>query len=194
MLVGCGGNEPAKAPAQAKAVASGETPSAKELASPTKASETPTKASETPTKAAESKPAPPLPLTVLGGVEIAGQGANPVVLEWEETMTNFSVSAVHLVIREDRHAHFERLGEHADTRDYVVPEADWKRVLEQLRTHKACTLRGSGEFEHEDQAPSLVIAVRGAACKVILSDVEWAMGPRAREVARAVATLYPSHP
>lgn len=130
-------------------------------------------------------------LHVLGGTETAGQGSNPVVLEWSETMTNFSAFARTLVVREDGTLHFEQVGSGATTIEGAAPAEVWTRTLAVVRSNDVCGLRGSGEVEHEDQTPTLVLAVPGAQCRVMLSDAEWATDARARRVRDAVSELFP---
>ena len=109
-------------------------------------------------------------------------------------MTNFSAFAVTFVVRDDRSAHYERVGSGAHSQDLVLSEEAWTRMLDELRANDVCSLRSSGVFEHEDQTPTLVIAVPGLDCRVMLSDSEWYQDPRARHVKDAVGRLFPSSP
>lgn len=168
-------------------IACGQEPTASPPPRPTTRDKTATHATEM-----AKEPTPPSPeLHVLNGAELAGVGPNPVVLEWRETMTNFSVHANILIVRQDKTARFERIGAGATTQQLMLTDAEWNRTVADLVAHNVCDLRSSGEFEHEDQTPTLVVAVAGARCRVMLSDLEWIHKPHAKAVREAVTSLFP---
>ena len=129
-------------------------------------------------------------LHVLGGEAHAGEGPNPIVLAWEETMTNFSARADTLIVRADRTAHFERLGDGAREVDFTIEQAAWDAAVTALRSADVCVLRRTREPEHEDQMPTIVVAIETMRCRRTLTDFGWASGP-ARDVRAAVQALFP---
>jgi hypothetical protein len=127
-----------------------------------------------------------------GGAQRPGEGDNPIVLEWEVDMTNFSVSADHLQVRQDRAAVHIRIAdrpEDAFERHGEIPTDVWEATLQTLREQQVCALASQREGDHEEPNGALAVAVSGLRCRVVMPEGEWARQPNARAALAAVTRL-----
>ncbi|MFT5356523.1 MAG: hypothetical protein ACI9KE_003748 [Polyangiales bacterium] len=130
-------------------------------------------------------------LSVLGGEEVAGQGDNPVVLEWSEDLTNFSSFADTLLVRENRHAVYRREGDSEREQEFEIPEVQWSAFLAELTVRQPCELVSRTDDDHEEQRPRLTVVASNMRCRVALWDSEWASIPDAAVIRAQIRALFP---
>ncbi len=130
--------------------------------------------------AASAEAAPPR--FFANGAERAGEGPNPIVLEWQVEMTNFRSSGDDFHVRRDRVARHVRVADRerdAFEREGTIEDTLWQDTLRGLAAQNVCALRATEPPDHEEPTGVLSLDTGALRCRVAMSEGEW-LGPRAR--------------